>query len=376
MSVAIEPAPGSCDEASPRCDRVALVPGRELSDDLVAAWHGLAAARPSLAGPFFQPEFTCLVARHRDDVLVAVLEAAGRPIGFFPFQRGRSGAGKPVGGPLSDYQAVIAAAPWQGCAAELVRACRLASWDFNHLLAEEQAFGPYQWSTAESPCLELGRGFAAYAQDRAAAGTNVIPKAKRAARILERDLGPVRMELHDSDPRVLDTLFRWKAEQFERTDLANTFAVTWIERLLREIAETKTPHFRGMITTLYAGERLAAVIYGLRAGRVLHNWIFAFERELSKHSPGMVLLVKLAEVAPELGIERIDLGKGPEPYKARLMNGAIPLTEGAVDLRLLRPLVRRGVRAVRNIVHDPRLRPWLRTPLRLYRQLRAKSELR
>jgi CelD/BcsL family acetyltransferase involved in cellulose biosynthesis len=375
MSVALEPAPSNCEKASPRCDRIALVSGRELSDDLVAAWHAIAAERPSLAGPFFQPEFTQLVARHRDDVFVAVLEAAGYPIGFFPFQRGRSGAGKPVGGPLSDYQAVITTAPWQGCAAKLVRACRLASWDFNHLLAEEQAFAPYQWSTAESPCLELGRGFAAYTQDRAAAGTDVIPKAKRAARILERDLGPVRLELHDADPRVLDTLFRWKAEQFERTDLANTFAVSWIERLLREIGETQTPHFRGIITTLYAGERLAAIMYGMRSGPVLHNWIFAFERELSKHSPGMVLLVKLAEAAPELGIERIDLGKGPEQYKARLMNGAIPLTEGAVDLRLVRPLVRRGVRAVRNIVHDPRVSPWLRTPLRLYRQLRAKSEL-
>ncbi len=376
MSVATDPATAPSDDGCAGFDRVTLVPGRELNDDLVAAWHAITAARPSLAGPFFQPEFTRLVAEHRDDVEVAVLEAAGRPVGFFPFQRARSGIGKPVGGPLSDYQAIVSAAPWQGSAAALVRACRLASWDFNHLLAEEQAFAPFSWASIVSPCLDLARGFDAYAADRAAAGTDVVPKAKRAARILERDLGALRLELHDADPRVLDTLFRWKAEQFERTDLANTFAVQWVDRLLRQIATTQAPRFSGMVTTLYAGDRLAAVMYGMRASTVLHNWIFAFERELSKYSPGMVLLIKLAEVASGQGIERIDLGKGPEQYKSRLMNGAVPLAEGAVELRLVRPLVRRGFRAMQSIVHDPRLSPWLRTPMRIYRQLRARTELR
>ena len=376
MSVVIEPAPPVRDEAAAGFDRVVIVPARELGDDLSAAWRAITAARPTLAGPFFQPEFTRLVAEHRDDVFVALLELAGEPVGFFPFQRSRSGAGRPVGGPLSDYQAVITASPSSGDAARLVRACRLTSWDFDHLLAEEQAFAPFGWGAATSACIDLAQGFAAYAAQRAAAGTDVIPKARRAARVLERDIGPLRLELHDTSPTVLDALFRWKAEQFARADLVNTFAVPWIERLLRQIAATQTPNFSGMLTTLYAGDHLAAIIFGLRSGPVLHNWIFAFQRELSKHSPGMVLLVKLAEAAPALGIQCIDLGKGPEQYKARVTNRAVPLLEGSVDLRLVRPLVRRGVRAVRNIVHDPRLSPWLRTPLRLYRRLRAKSDLR
>lgn len=376
MSVAIEPAPPARDEASTCFDRVVVLPARELDDDLLAAWQAIAAVRPALAGPFFQPEFTRLVAQHRDDVLIAVLELAGEPVGFFPYQRARSGAGRPVGGPLSDYQAVIAASPWRGNAASLVRACLLTSWDFDHLLAEEQAFAPFCWGAAVSPCIDLADGFEAYVAQRAAAGTDVIPKARRAARTFERDLGPLRLELHDPNPAVLDALFRWKAEQFARTDLVNTFAVPWIERLLRQIAVTQTPGFSGMVTTLTAGDRLAAIILGLRSGAVLHNWIFAFDRELSKYSPGMVLLVKLAEVAPSVGIERIDLGKGPEQYKARITNRAIPLVEGSVDLRLVRPLVRRGLRVVRNVVHDPRVSPWLRTPLRLYRRLRAKSDLR
>ncbi|MBX9788300.1 MAG: GNAT family N-acetyltransferase [Pirellulales bacterium] len=376
MSVVIEPAPPARDEASTCFDRVVVLPARELDDDLLAIWREITAARPTLAGPFFQPEFTRLVAEHRDDVLVAVLELSGEPVGFFPYQRTRSGAGRPVGGPLSDYQAVIAASPWRGNAPRLVRACRLTSWDFDHLLAEEQAFASFCWGAAVSPCIDLADGFEAYVAQRAAAGTDVIPKARRAARVLERDLGPLRLELRDTNPAVLDALFRWKAEQFARTDLVNTFAVPWIERLLRQIAVMQTSGFSGMVTTLYAGDRLAAIIFGLRSGPVLHNWIFAFDRELSKHSPGMVLLVKLVEASPALGIQCIDLGKGPEQYKARVTNSAVALVEGSVDLRLVRPLVRRGVRAMRNIVHDPRFSPWLRTPLRLYRHLRAKSDLR
>jgi hypothetical protein len=41
------------------------------------------------------------------DVEVAVLIVEGEIVGFFPFQGSRWNIGKPVGGPLCDFQGVI-----------------------------------------------------------------------------------------------------------------------------------------------------------------------------------------------------------------------------------------------------------------------------
>ena len=46
--------------------------------------------------------------------------------------------------------------------------------------------------------------------------------------------------------------------------------------------------------------------------------------------PGLQLLVKLVEWAPSAAIERIDLGKGQEPYKLRVMSGATVVAGGRV----------------------------------------------
>ena len=57
--------------------KITLIPGRELSDDLVRVWTGL-LANPDLASPYFHPEFTKAIAAVRRDVEVAVLEADGK----------------------------------------------------------------------------------------------------------------------------------------------------------------------------------------------------------------------------------------------------------------------------------------------------------
>jgi hypothetical protein len=106
--------------------------------------------------------------------------------------------------------------------------------------------------------------------------------------------------------------------------------------------ETGHKAFSGVLSALYVGNRLAAVHLGMRSFGVLHFWFPAYDPELGKYSPGLVLLVEMARAAAALGIRRIDLGRGNERYKRSLMSGAIPLAEGAVDLRPAAALLQRG----------------------------------
>src|SRR5690349_3464553 len=85
---------------------IRLITPANLTVDQLAAWSQIQAADPRLNSPFFNPAFTQSVAVVRDDVEIAVLEEAGRPVGFFPYQRDHGDVGRPVGGYMSDFQAV------------------------------------------------------------------------------------------------------------------------------------------------------------------------------------------------------------------------------------------------------------------------------
>ena len=86
---------------------VTVVPARELSPENISAWVSLQSADPSSDSPFFRPEFRQAVAAVRKDVEVAVLEENGQPVGFFPFQRRHGNVGRPVGGPMADFNGPI-----------------------------------------------------------------------------------------------------------------------------------------------------------------------------------------------------------------------------------------------------------------------------
>ena len=141
------------------------------------------------------------------------MEEKGEAAGFFPFQRGHLGIGKPVGGPMCDYQGVVARPGLTWNAEELVRGCGLAAWDFDHLVASQQAFQPYHYSTEGSPYLDLSSGFEAYRLGRQRAGSDTVKKGLRKRGRLEVDIGPLHFETHTTDPSVFAKLLEWKSAQ-------------------------------------------------------------------------------------------------------------------------------------------------------------------
>jgi CelD/BcsL family acetyltransferase involved in cellulose biosynthesis len=328
----------------------------QLTAAHVEAWSRLQRADAAVDSPFMRPEFTQAVGAVRDDVEVAVLEQDGEPVGFFPFQRNRWNIGKPVGGRMSDFQGLVARQGLEWNAAELVRACGLAAWDFDHLVRSQRPFEPYHFRVGDAPFVDLSRGFDVYQAERRQAGSDKVRQTLRKARKMEREVGPLRFETHTSDPQVLGRLLEWKANQYRRTRVTNVFGFDWTVRLVEQVLRDPTEAFGGMLTALYAGDQLAAVELTLRSHGVIHGWFPAYDRSFSPYSPGMILMVELARVAPSLGIRRYDLGKGMTPYKASLMSGAAPLAEGCVALNPLVKLVRRGWDGTRSWIRSSPLR--------------------
>jgi CelD/BcsL family acetyltransferase involved in cellulose biosynthesis len=323
--------------------KVNLVRVGELGEDILRAWQRLRQANPDLGSPYFHPEFTSIIASARTDVELAVIESGSEIVGLFPFHRERGSIGRPVGGVISDYQGIICAPDFSCDPRELLRACHLKAWEFDHLLVSQKFFAKFHVSVDLSPQLDLSEGFETYYRRQ---------KSARSVRMhnIQRDIGPLRFVAHSAEGSDFDQLLAWKSQQYLRTDKPDLFLCSWITDSLRRIHATQRPDFGGALSLLYAGDRIVAAHFGMRAGALLHYWFPAYDPALAKYSPGLILLLKMAEHAQAQRIRVIDLGKGISDYKRRFMNASCQLANGSVELPSMRWLTRTVRRTVRSTV--------------------------
>jgi CelD/BcsL family acetyltransferase involved in cellulose biosynthesis len=317
-------------------------------------------ANPHLTSPYFSVHFTLAVASVRDDVRVVVMEDDSQVVGYFPFQHGRLGWGRPVGGPFSDQHGVIAAPDADFDVRALLRAARLTSWEFDHLLAVQAPFAPFETTRTTSPILDLTDGFDAYARARQEAGSQRIKQIERKARKFEREVGPLSWAPHSSSLKELDRVFSVKSEQCRTANIPDVFGSPWSRELVRTILETNERELTGCLSTLYVGEELVAAHAGMRSDRSWHWWFPVYDQRYAKYSPGLILLLEVAREASRLGLDHVDLGKGDDFYKQSFKNAEIELSEGCAT----RPSLGNVARSAREQAETMLRRSHLADPVR------------
>ena len=304
----------------------------ELTEAELGRWRAFQAATPSLHNPFLSPEFTITVGRFRPRTRVGVLTDGGDVVGFFPFERAALGRGLPVAPGLSDGQGVVHApgAAWD--VREMVRACGLAVWEFDHLVAGQRLFDAYRTARAPSPVIDLRDGFEVYYRAARVRSSRVRDLPRRARR-LEREHGPLRFVLEATDDTAgsaFDTVLGWKSAQYQRTGRSDRFARPWIRGLVQELLAERTGPFRGCLSLLYAGDALVAGHFGLRDHGVVPTWFPAYAPSMGRYSPGLLLHLAMARAAAADGVDLIDMGRGDKTYKDELKSGETTVSEGRV----------------------------------------------
>jgi CelD/BcsL family acetyltransferase involved in cellulose biosynthesis len=356
--------------------KATVIPAASLTQEHERDWRTLIDSNPDLWSPFFSFEFTRSLASARPDVFVLCLEGDGCFVGFFPFQRDSAGVGRPLGLRISDFQGLIAAPDTEWDVLSLLRDAGLRVWHFDHLLAGQKSFDRFVLRRAESCYMDLSRGYAEYAKARKQAGSRFLSQLERKARKIERELGPLRFEWHTDAPEVFEALRAWKAAQREQTQTFDVLDYDWVLALLEKIRRDDTPDFAGVLSALYVGDRLIAAHFGMRSRRVFHYWFPAYEHSVSRHSPGGILLIQIAKRCAELGIERIDLGKGDERYKTSFQSGTTELCVGAADSRPLRVAARRAWFRALAWGRESRFRHQLKLPKRVFERIRGNATMR
>jgi len=357
---------------------VSVVQPEELGVAELSAWRMMQRSTSELAHPFLSAGFAQAAGRARAGTRVAVLEEGPTVVGFFPFERKHFRVGRPIAAGVSDRQAVIHIPGLEWNNQELLRACQLDVWEFDHLVAGQLAAAGRNVTRHSSPIIGLSEGYHTYLTERQRTSKKTVKSTLHKQRKLERDLGATRLDLDVQDPAALALLMQWKSAQYRRTGRRDRFAIGWIERLLRDLFETRPEACVGTLSVLYAAERVVAAHFGLRSESVLACWFPAYDVSLAKYSPGLALHLHMAEAAAEAGVRYLDLGKGDEEYKQSLKSGDLLVGEGWIERPSTSALVRRLQRSPRSVVfsalaHHPTLRRGARGALRHFGRLRTRT---
>lgn len=306
----------------------------DLTDSEIREWRAVQQADLTLSSPFYSPDFSRAVNAANKQVLVAIITNEGRIVGLLPFHLGKNNIGVPVGGPISDFQGIIGPVKETADISKILKACGLKAYDFNHLPASQSAFAGGAFRQTSSPYLDLSGGFDAYFAARSAAGTKELKNTQRKRRKIEREIGQLRFELNDKSSRAWQSMIAWKNRSYERLGVNSVFDIAWASETLKNIRDTENDFFSGMFSTIYVGDRLVAAHFGMRSHETLHWWFPTYDPDMEKYSPGLILLLELARQAPDIGMTRIDLGRGVERYKKSFASDATTLCEGSIELPL------------------------------------------
>ena len=311
--------------------RVELIRPDELDAAELRLWQDWRRTDADLVSPYFSPHWAGAVAQVRADVRLARFSNDnGRPIGFLPVQHPSRNVLQPAGGPLCDYQGAIGAPDQMPDIQALLGAAGAGRYDFSNLLAKQPVFAGHAREIHVSRVISLEGGYETYQQKRRAAGSSENKRARKRARKLGREAGPVRLATQCRESALFEQLIRWKRDQYKRTGQTDIFARPWALELVRTLFESREPDLHAELFALYAGEHLAALNLCLRSQAVLHCWFIAHDPALSQFSPGLVLFERMIEHLSNAGMNELDLGAGDYQFKRNLANAARPLCGGFV----------------------------------------------
>lgn len=304
-----------------------ITPDRLTHQDR-AAWIALAQAT-GLASPLLHPDFALAVARVRDDVRIALYRDDAGLAGVFAHHRRPGGYARPVGAAFSDLHAILTRPDLGAAPAELLRMAGISRARFFAAFACAAPAADAMAPAGQSHAAVLRTTAQALVEELRADHPKRFKDLRRRMRRLEDDHGAVRLEA-SQDIADLKRLMAWKSQQYHSTGKHDVLAPKWAAHLMRVLFEGQGGEVTGRLLTFKAGDRVIAAEFGPQWGGTFHPWLAAYDSDMASHSPGHLLVCKLIETMPELGLTRYEMGAGHEDYKKYFTNHLTALHAGMV----------------------------------------------
>lgn len=311
---------------------VEIVDASQLCGEIAARWTEIRQQNSQLASPYFDVEFTKAVAQVRDDVEIAIVKNSDEKIvGLVPYQRTGLNHAEPVGGRLNDVHGMVANsdADQLDILTKVMHAAELRSFGFHAALKNDPKLERFEFCELDSHYVDIRNGWDDY-QQWSRSKTKVLRRQGQKTRALEREIGPIRFEFDCSDAECLEKLIELKRAKYQRSNTFDILSVNWASNLIREISNVDKPDFKGLLSSLYAGDQLVAAHFGMLTNDILHYWFPVFDPRFAKYSPGTELLIRVMQESCLRKIAKIDLGYGDDAYKHKFCNGRESVSCGKV----------------------------------------------
>jgi CelD/BcsL family acetyltransferase involved in cellulose biosynthesis len=304
----------------------------QLTQEHITKWHELLLKYSYLKSPFLTPEYHKLIHKCGQNVFIGLILKNEEVIGFFPFEKYADEKARPVGSIFCDYQCVIVPPQIKWSPTELLNACSLKEYYFDHQLLEQSQWQKYAEIQDVSWCIDLKDGYKVYEKLLKSQNKKLLEQTYRKKRKLEREVGNVTFTSHINDEKLLCQLLEWKSNQWAESGWAGRFKEKWEQQLMKELMNTQTKKFGGLFSVLSVNDIPIAMHIGLYSSKVWHYWTTAYDQDYKKYSPGIIMLVEMIKCANDLGFDEIDMGKEAFRYKKSLYTHNVSLCEGKINL--------------------------------------------
>ena len=218
----------------------------------------------------------------------------------------------------------------------MLNCCKLKSFDFHALVGHDHGMcNASIIGRTQSFSADLGTDSNAFLEalqtDHA-----TIRRQDQKTRKLQREIGPVSVELDCRNPELISQAIDWKRNQYQRTNILDLFTPDWTrllthqlhDRPVKPIHETPT---RGILSVLRACDRVVAMHFGIVEAGLLHYWFPAYNPKFARYSPGTALFKRIVSESTHAGIHCIDMGYGEQPYKRKQTDTVTMVSHGCVS---------------------------------------------
>ncbi len=341
----------------------------ELTQAEIDAWRAFQNADPALNSPYFAVEFALACDQVRADTRVAVIRSHGVSKGFFPYHRGPLGYSLPLGGPLGDFQGVIAEDQTMLDLPAIMHAARISVYPFSFIPETQTCFEKSFNDKEDCHTANLAEGFEGWYAGRMAAHKKSLKRYEAKARQMEKAYGTLSFTMEDDDPEAFASLLAWKSAQYQATRFFDVFSVPWTSALLRVIWEMKSDNFAGQLSTLRADGRLVAAHFGMRNQHAAHYWFPVYDPEFARFGAGHRLLLDMIRGHASAGISKVHLGVGDFRYKHQFGGETVSLCSGTAMAPSFSAFCRQSAQTVQRGLEALPLGPVSRLPGRVLRRL-------
>jgi CelD/BcsL family acetyltransferase involved in cellulose biosynthesis len=299
-----------------------------IGPGLRQAWIEL-ARDCRLTTPLLHPDFAVLLGRIRKDVRIVCAYEGDRLVAVLPLHHRPGGFARPLGAPFADVQGVIAAPDFAMPLDTLFDKAGIRALHFD-AAADPQGLLSRLDLAEDLHMMRVEGDLETVLEAQRSLHAKRFKNHRRLARQLERECGAVELVAPDRDEAALAALLGWKRAQYQRTGRHDVLAPRWTSDMMTTLFREGGGEVEGLMVTLRVEGRVAAGLYGIRAGRDYNPWIAAFDPEFAPWSPGQLILHALMEKMPDLGLTRVDLAGGHDHYKKYYANAHEVMRTGLV----------------------------------------------